>query len=516
MTGGIAPGAIAQDPDERRRGALLGAAALGALSLAGFIAQGGSLLLAAVPFLLTAAAVAVWRAPLRRIMLGLLVLALFLDSPSARPAGGVWQSPLYPLGRLFFDNLNNTLPVSALRFAGVEALLVLVLALVALRRFLGLRIDRAHRRPEDRLLDPWLLAALGAVVWLEVWGIARGGNFKQSLWQFRELLWLPILAWLFTRALKDVRDFLPVAWALIAAAAYKTAVGLYFLLRVVPGLARTPAYVMTHDDTVLLVVALAILLAAAWLMPTRGHVLLASVAVPWLMLGLVINDRRIAFVSLAGALLVTYSMLRGRAKRAIAGLGVALLPVFVAYLVVGANRSGGIWGPAAKVMSVITQKDASSGTRDIENYNLITTLRYKGLLLGSGWGHEYVELSRAYDISNSFAQYRYIAHNSVLWLWSIGGLLGFTALWLIYPVAIFWAARGYACATKAIHRVVGTVIIAAVLAHLVQAWGDMGTQAWLGTWITAVMVAMSAKLAAATGAADRPAPPGPTPAGLAA
>ena len=61
----------------------------------------------------------------------------------------------------------------------------------------------------------------------------------------------------------------------------------------------------------------------------------------------------------------------------------------------------------------------TSETRNIENYNLIMTLK-SNPILGSGWGHEYEEVSVAYSIKEFFEQYRYIPHNSLV------GLVAFT------------------------------------------------------------------------------------------
>ena len=103
------------------------------------------------------------------------------------------------------------------------------------------------------------------------------------------------------------------------------------------------------------------------------------------------------------------------------------MPLVVVYFAIAHFKTTGIFAPGASLLSVTKQKDGSSITRDIENFNLLVTLRQHPFV-GSGWGHEYVELVKADDISKFFPQYRYIAHNSVLWLWSIGGLAGFTLL----------------------------------------------------------------------------------------
>jgi hypothetical protein len=304
---------------------------------------------------------------------------------------------------------------------------------------------------------------------------------------------------LFTYALRGPRDFLVVARTIIGAACVKAALGIYFVYVIMRAQGIRPAHATTHDDTVLFVTAIAICLAAYVHRPSRGHLILVMTVVPWLMLGIVANDRRIAYVSLAGSIAVIYVLLRGPVKRVITRCALLAAPLLVVYVLMGQHRNSGIFAPAAKIMSVIMQKDASSGTRDIENYNLVQTLKH-GPLLGSGWGHEYLELSKGNDISEAFPQYRYIAHNSILWLWSISGVVGFTLLWMCVPITIFLATRSYDRARSPFERTAAASVIAAMVIWMVQAWGDMGTQSWPGIVMISCLLAVGAKLALATGA----------------
>jgi uncharacterized membrane protein YhaH (DUF805 family) len=176
-----------------------------------------------------------------------------------------------------------------------------------------------------------------------------------------------------------------------------------------------------------------------------------------------------------------------------------LSPFIAVYIAIGTRKTTGVFAPAASIVSVFTQKDRSSETRDIENFNLITTLK-QNKLLGSGWGHEYIELVRADDISSIFPQYRFIAHNSMLWMWSIGGVVFFTLLWTHVSIAVFLARRVHDCARSPDERVIAYSAIAMVAAFLVQTWSDMGVISWTTTSMLAATQAMTAQLAVATGA----------------
>jgi hypothetical protein len=459
-----------------------------------------SMLLAFVPFAALLAAYAIWRLPMRTLMLGLLAIGLLADNPASQPYEGRWRTWLSPIGDYLYDNLNNHLPLQALRFSGLDALIIILIALVAVRIAFGRTIDQRVRKVGIAAALPIGLAAMFlSLLWLEAWGLAHAGDFKNSLWQIQELLWLPVLTGLFAYALQGPRDFVPIARIIVGAACVKVALALYFKLVVSHRLGVQTAYATTHDDTVLLVTAIAICIAAYVHRPSHGHLVLVLAVVPWLLLGVAANDRRIAYVSLGGALFVLYLLLRGPVKRAITRVVLVGMPVFLMYLVAGRNHPTGIFMPAAKIMSVVLQKDASSGTRDIENYNLIVTLK-QAPLLGSGFGHMYTEVSKAYDISKAFAQYRFIAHNSILWLWSIAGVAGFTLLWMFIPTTVYLAARSYRHARVPVERTAAASMIAAIIIWMVQAWGDMGTQNWPAVVMMSCLLALTAKLAVATGA----------------
>jgi O-antigen ligase len=124
-------------------------------------------------------------------------------------------------------------------------------------------------------------------------------------------------------------------------------------------------------------------------------------------------------------------------------------------------------------------------------------------ILGPGFGSEYVEAVKADDISSGFSLYKFIAHNSVLWLWSLGGLLGFTVLWMIYPMQAYFSARGYRFGRTHVERAAGLATLAGTATALAQDWGDMGFNSYTNVAMFAMCYAIAAKLC---GAVDMPQP----------
>jgi hypothetical protein len=119
---------------------------------------------------------------------------------------------------------------------------------------------------------------------------------------------------------------------------------------------------------------------------------------------------------------------------------------------------------------------------------------------GSGFGHMYLELVHAFDISAIFEAYRYVPHNSILWFWGVGGVLGFTAFWMFMSIGSFLAARLIRYAENNRQRVMGMTSLAAVCAYGSQCYGDMGLMSWMGALIVASSLGATASLAAKVGA----------------
>jgi hypothetical protein len=481
----------------------------GAVVVAGAVFAASALLLfltsnpvvALAPVALTLAAYAFVKVPLRWSLFALLTVLVTVEILPLRlpDEGQLWQSPLYPLYTLLFENLNKIIPIDALRFSAAEALFVVMSVLAVLREVAGERVDSTDRGPGTNVITLAVGVSFAAVLFLELWGIARGGDFRQSLWQARQLFWLPILTCLFGYCLRDERDAAIATVLLGAAACVKIGVGLYYMVTIAWPAHSAPPFITSHNDSVLFVVVMMAPIAAWAHAPSRRGFLLAAVGAGWMLLGIVLNGRRLAYVELSASLLLLYVLLRGRVKRSLTRLVLYSTPVMMLYIAAGRNHDRGFFRVAGMVASVVRQKDTSSESRDIENFNLLHTLK-QSAVLGTGWGHEYIEVVKAYDISKSFPQYRFIAHNSVLWIWTIGGLVGSTLVWLPVVVGIFLARRAYAFARTPRDRTMALLCLSILTAYVTQAWGDMGMEALTCTLIAALALATAGKLAVATGA----------------
>jgi hypothetical protein len=469
-------------------------------------------LIAVAPTLLAAAAWWLVTAPLRQTALVLLFSMLVLDAPG--DSSGKWQSPWHLLGHLLNSNLNLTLPVPALRFAGVDAIFALLAAVAVGRRMAGRDIDTSGAWPAPAPLVGSVFLSLGAMAVLVVTGMAQGGDFGQVLWQCHVPAMLLAMVLLFLAALRGPQDLAPLARTVVAAALVKACLAVWVRTTVALPLEALPT-ATSHADSMLFAGATCLLVVMAVESPGRrtvGRLLLLS---PILTAGMVANNRRLVWVEIVAALMVVYFMLpRSRAKRTIQRGLVLAAPVLLLYVVVGWNSGSPIFAPVAKIRSVVDSKsDRSAEERDVENYNLIKNLQDHPFL-GMGFGREYVQYTRGDDISHLFAQWRFIPHNSVLGLLAFGGVLGFTALFAFLTVGLFLAARAYRATADPSLRSACLVVISVAVVFLIQAYGDMAIVSWTGVFLLAPALAAAGKLATATGAwrqAARPSPvPGPS------
>jgi O-antigen ligase len=179
---------------------------------------------------------------------------------------------------------------------------------------------------------------------------------------------------------------------------------------------------------------------------------------------------------------------------------IASSPLLLAYAAVGWSSSSSLFAPVHTLRSVVDSKaDPSTMWRDLENYDLFFTLRHNPVF-GTGYGHGYDEIVWLPDISHSYALYRYLPHNSILGLWAYGGLIGFTALWMLLVGGLFLAARAYRHAVTVDDRTVALTAVATVVVYLAYCYGDLGLGTWTSVFMLAPALAVSSRLAVATGA----------------
>jgi hypothetical protein len=464
----------------------------------------GNPVAAAMPAVLALIVTFVWTQPVRHTLVPLIFAQLFFFSPAEGPAGPMGAGPLWTnfvLPGFYLTNLhlNKSFGTSFLPLSGHELAYVLLFGLLILRSLRGDSTDVTGRRPVANVMIVFLLIEVAGVIAFEAWGLANHGNFKSTLFQIRHFLLLPLEALVLCLAFRDSRDFQKLAIIATLAALAKGAVGLYFLNVTANRYQYLPPYMTGHEDSVLYVLVMFAWIAAAVHTRSWQRTLMAVLIFALLAVVVYYNNRRLAWVSLVASFLAFFPLLQGRLKRRINLTLICLAPLMVIYLILSKTHTEGIFAPGADLMGIANTTDASSQWRVLENANLVFTID-QHRFFGSGFGHEWIEVIRLPDVSGAFAEYRLLAHNSVLWLLGIVGSIGFTLIWMPIAVSVYLARRSYLFATTPYQRTAASVAIAAAVCYVNQAWGDVGLASAPPTFLLAASMALAAKLAHETGA----------------
>lgn len=467
-------------------------AAAALITLAAILATGGSIGAAVAPVLAIGVLYLALKAPLKACAVALFFLAIIADAPQDNPMDGLWRSPLYFIGQVLCSNWSASFGIPGASFSGMDLFALLLLA------------RSVHERPRGEsasVLRAALLVFFGTVAGLGVMGFLRGGAMGNAYWQVRQLLFIPVFAFILIEAAPGAAL---LGRVVLTAALVKVAAGLWFYFLIARPGGLQPPFITSHSDTLLFCLSLTVMLVRWLERPDRASLLRALWMAPLILTAVWLNNRRMAWVGL-GAVFATVLLLTPwtRGKRALGRLGLLLVPLFAAYVVAGWGSSAAAFKPVGAIRTIVATRDdkaadSSTRSREIENYNLAQTLRQHPF--GTGLGHGYEEVVKGPDISKDFALYRYIPHNSVLWMLTAGGPLGFFLLWSLFVTGLFLAARSHRAAATPGQRMAALGALSAQILFLIQAWGDMGTQNWSTTWLVAAALAVSGKLALETGA----------------
>ncbi len=419
--------------------------------------------------------------------LGMITLLIFNSAATLPHDGFRWFWPPDLVGKVIFKNL-------PLKFSPAD----MIFAVLLIRALITIRLSDVgtgggiERRPMRPYAQACVFSA-GAVLLWTVYGIGAGGSVQNMLWQVRALFWLPCFALAAGVAAATPNGVKKIKTALIFSAIFKSieAIAFKFTFTFHPGdfqyvggkalqPKEPPIYATTHSDTVLWATVLCILIADWFETRTKqSRNRLFYIGIP-LLAAMVINNRRTVYVSVAAGAAFIVSVAQRNVKKELKRLLSLLWPLIILYIGIGlvSSSQSVVFKPVRMIQSVVVQDDASSDTRDIENGNLLFTMRARPIL-GTGFGHPYTELVVAYDVTASgFANYRFIPHNSFLGIWAFGGL--FFPMFYMMPlvVAIYYGVNTRRRSGSPFLRSSAAWAVCGIIAYLVQGWSDIGLQDW--------------------------------------
>lgn len=489
--------------------AIAGAAVLWLGIVVVAVLTNGSFIEFAAPLFVVALVAMAWVAPIRIT----LCVAMFVGLATDRPGDseGQWASPFVAIGGVMFQNLNKYIPVEALKFSGVFLLLACLLVVR------GFRVMNGRSRDTNGSLQPaapviWsLVLAVLTIVACVAFGALRGGDLQMAKIQVQAYLQLLAAAYLFSVSLRGERDYRLLATTIVAAACVKAVMAQWVRVVAPPifsdawGLSRELEYATNHGDSLLFACAIAILAAPLFYKPTARHVRGFLLIAPVIVMGLVANDRRIAWVQVAIVMFVLL-VLNGKSvftRRAVR-LATLSSPILLLYALVGWSSPSRVFAPVQLIRNMV-QAERTDGTldrstlfRDVENFNLVYTLQ-PNPVLGTGFGHPFDALVQGDDLS-VFVEYPFLPHNSMLGLWSFTGAVGFTGLFSIIIVTLFLAARAHPRAISPHQGMAAAAAIGCLGSYAIHLWADIGFSEAPTIFLVALAIAVTSQLALSTGA----------------
>jgi O-Antigen ligase len=338
-----------------------------------------------------------------------------------------------------------------------------------------------------------ILSGVTTVV-MFLYGVVRGGGAWQASWQTYLIMSSIALSFAIATAFRTPEHFMMLWKVFLWASAYRAVMCILFYFFYVRNQATDPPeYMTSHDDSVLWVVSMLIIILRMIEGPGSRFKLLLLL----LLLGTAVlfNQRRIAWVSLTMGSIILFALLRpSKAKKRAMRVVYALAPIVTIYVVVGWGRPERMFKPLQSFATVSTQEDTSTKARNVENLGLIATSNANNPLLGPGWGHPYIEVSNKYSIAAYFPLWQYVPHNSILGLLAYTGVLGFFGYWLVYPTSMFANARMARLSKSPAARQVGLISVTQMVVCANQYYGDMGITYAKSVYILVIAYAAALRL----------------------
>lgn len=466
--------------------------ALAALAtVAGIVGGVGNPALAVAPVLVLALVFVLAKLPLRwsATALAFLLLALELKTD----AEGIWTTPLVVFGELLYFGLGR---ITRLNMAGFEVLIVFLCGVALWRR----RSVRSPLHvPVPSATRDVLVIYLCGVFLAEGVGLMNG--FGVVPWKIRYLLHGCLFFCLFQTAYRNHADFRPLGGAFLAAAHVKAVLAIWVQLVVAPRLTGGMLATATnHGDSVLFAMAVLIAVVPALESPSRRSIVRAVLLVALPVWGIVLNGRRLAWGMLAMSMVTVFfiSPWRPWKRRLVQALLIGA-PIVGAYVWIGWNHAGsGLFSPVAQLRSMIDSKNPSTYWREVEAWNITTTIQ-RTSPVGKGLGGEYVEYMFNDSIADVYPDYRGWPHNTVLGLMLLAGPVGFIAIFLLYALVVYLAVRAYRHARATDERIGALLCVGAVVCCVATAWGDTGAHFLQFNLTLGAALALAGKLALTTG-----------------
>jgi hypothetical protein len=369
----------------------------------------------------------------------------------------------------FFLNLNLITGIGALVFNPVEVMMGLMFGLWFLRAVTS-REWHLYPIPNFGIA----VVFLGMLIFFTGYGLARGGDWKASLWEIRALYYLCIMYFLTSQIIRDHQQVRVCIWIILVMIAIKGLQGFWRYVVTLQGDLTGIRAITGHEDA-LFISSVFVLMASFYFLNYRGPEVKFSLAfLPTTFFTFLLAQRRIVYGTLGFSLFVVVAMLP-REKKIIAAKAMApVLVLLVIYVAAFWNSGSKLGMPVQKIKSVFveqkgTEDESSNFYRKAELVNLKQTIRHNPM--GIGFGNKY-EIVMPLD-KVDFPLWEYIPHNCIYWMWVKTGFGGFIIFWLFFGTAIAQAVIDYRNMKDPYFKSVALMVLSLVASQVIIAYYDL-------------------------------------------
>lgn len=329
----------------------------------------------------------------------------------------------------FYNNLNVSTGISALKFNPLEIILLIIGTGLACSCF---------RRSEKIPNDPVFVLGLIYFGWLLVatlWGLSKGGNWKIALWIARPVSYFLTTMLFVEKLIKSKQQALYLVALILLLTFFKSAQ--IIIRHSFSGIEKgsVEAY-GSHECTSFALWSVWFILIGYFVRYKKGLGSALMLTLPVFLVGILFNERRVNFATLiVGIAILTVLQRPIDLKRRSKPLA-ALFCIGVLYFIVGwFAPKNPITSPVKSIKQGIRAElfgentDNSSFYRKVERFNLKHTIR-QNPIMGTGLGIKYLQIIKLDDLGFGYAVY--ISHNQVLLVHSATGSIGYFIFLLFF------------------------------------------------------------------------------------
>lgn len=325
-------------------------------------------------------------------------------------------------------------------------------------------------------LIPFLLF-LGALLFSVAYGLQRGGDFMISLWEVRALFYFCIVLLIVPHIINTRNQVLILVWIFIAGSFFKALQGVIRFIEL--GYTTGGHDVLTnHEDAVFIVTIILLLIGFMVFGYRGGQRYFILLALPIIMLGFYVAQRRAAYASLIVSVVLLIVLLPSFRRMIFLKY---FIPIVIILLLYGAafwNSNSTIAGPVQIIKSGFEKPDLETNARDYysnlyreyENYNLAQTVANYPIM-GIGFGKRYDQPIPLVQIR--FPLRDYIPHNEIFWVIVKMGSVGFLAFWYFFNMVVTKSTRLFNVVEDPFFKALLLMITLSVINQMVVSFFDL-------------------------------------------